>query len=247
MLIDVHTHLDSKSFRKDLTEVIERAKQENVVAIVNNGLNIESNRKTLELSKKYSIIKPSLGLYPLDALKLSEEEIEKEIEFIKKSKHVAISEVGLDYLTSKDKKQEIIFEKFISLAEKLKIPIIVHSRKAEEECLNLLISSKIKKVILHCFNGDKKQIKLAEKNNFMFSIPTIITRSKHFQDLVKNVSLKNILTETDAPLLSPFPKTRNEPAFIKETIKQIAVDKRLNEQEVEKIIFMNYQSTFLLK
>jgi len=247
MLVDTHAHLDSKSFRKDLDEVIERAKKADVSVIINNGLNIESNRKTLELSKKYPIIKPALGLFPWGALKLSEEEIDAEIEFIKKQKPFAIGEVGLDYLKSKDKKQKVIFEKFISLSEKLKIPLIIHSRKAEQDCLDMLSSSKSKKIILHCFNGNKKQIKFAEDKNFMFSVPTIIKRSKHFQDLVKKISLKNILTETDSPLLAPFEKTRNEPAFIKETIKQISVDKKLNEEEVEKIIFMNFQHTFLVK
>ena len=247
MLVDIHAHLDSKSFRKDLDEVIERAKKAKVSIIINHGLNIESNRKTLELSKKYKIIKPALGLFPWDALELSDEDIDKEIEFIKKKKPFAIGEVGLDYLKSKDKKQKVVFEKFIGLSEKLRIPIIVHSRKAEQDCLDMLSSSKSKKIILHCFCGSKKQIKFAEDKNFMFSIPTIIRRSKHFQGLVRKVSLKNILTETDAPLLAPFEKTRNEPAFIKETIKQISVDKKLEGEEVEKIIFMNFQHTFLVK
>ncbi|MBU1246130.1 MAG: TatD family hydrolase [Nanoarchaeota archaeon] len=247
MLVDIHAHLDAKSFKKDLDKVIERAKEAKVSVIINNGSNIESNRKTLEISKKYPIVKPALGLFPWDALELSEEEIYAEIDFIKKEKPFAIGEVGLDYLKSKDKKQKIVFEKFIELSEKLKIPIIIHSRKAEQDCLDMLSSSKSRKIILHCFNGNKKQIKFAEDKNFMFSIPTIIKRSKHFQDLVKKVSLKNILTETDSPFLAPFEKTRNEPAFIKETIKQISVDKKLNEEEVEKMIFMNFQHTFLVK
>ena len=92
-----------------------------------------------------------------------------------------------------------------------------------------------------------KAINLAIENNFLFSIPTIINRSSHFQNLVKIVPLKNILTETDAPLLSPFPKKTNEPIFVLESIKKIAQIKQISQKETEKIIFMNFQNTFLLK
>src|SRR3989338_6212245 len=94
MLIDVHAHLFYKDFEKDLPEVLERCK--NFHAVINNGLDRETNRKVLELSKRYKILKPALGLYPTEADKISEKELEEEIAFIKKAKPVAIGEIGLD-------------------------------------------------------------------------------------------------------------------------------------------------------
>ncbi len=250
MLVDVHAHLDFPQFENNLDSVIERAKKNSVVKIINNGTNIASNRKTLELSKKYDLVEASLGIYPLEALKISKQEFENELNFIKKNKNniIAIGEVGLEFQKDKNhKEQKLIFEKFIELSEKTSLPLIVHSRGAEKEAVEMLISSKVKKVVLHCFNGNKNLIKIAQENNFLFSIPTTITKLYHFQNLVNLVSLKNILTETDAPFLSPFPNKVNEPAFISETIKKIAEIKKITKDEAEKIIFMNFQNTFLIK
>ena len=116
ILVDVHAHLDLKEFDSDLDEVIKRAEVAGVKAIISNGINYKSNRKTLELSKKYSIIKPALGLYPDDAIKLTQEQIQDELNFIEKNKDkiIAIGEVGLDYKYCK-KKQEHDLQKEILL------------------------------------------------------------------------------------------------------------------------------------
>lgn len=245
MLVDVHAHLDLEQFSMDLDEVINRARHFGVVSVINNGLNPVSNRKTLELSRKYDIVKPALGLYPIDALKLSEEELESELEFIKKNKPIAIGEVGLDYLRSEERdKQKEIFQKIINLAEKLGLPLIVHSRKAESDVVDILESSKLKKIIMHCFNGEQSLVKRVEKNGWFFSIPPIILRSLQFQMIVNQVSTNQLLTETDSPYLAPPPKKRNEPIFVSKVIEKISEIKNLNEDEVKKIIFMNYKNIF---
>ena len=115
---------------------------------MNNGLTKNTNRKTLELSKKYPQIKSALGLYPIDALKLTEEEIRKEIKFINENKNkiIAIGEIGIDLKWSNDlKNQKIIFEKFLKLSKKINKPIIVHSRKAEKKVIEILKNNEIKK------------------------------------------------------------------------------------------------------
>ncbi len=260
MLVDVHAHLSHERFSKDLDKVIERAKKVGIKAIITSGVNVPTNREALKLSEKYDFVKASLGLYPIDLLDLSSDEsglsrqvepfiLEDEFKFIKKNKDkiVAVGEVGMDFAWDKKyhDKQKKNFEKIITFAEKLKKPIIIHSRKAEKECLDLLESSKLKKVLLHCFSGNKKLIKKAEELGYCFSIPTIIVRLQHFQTLVEMVSMNQLLTETDAPWLSPYPGKRNEPSFIIETIKKISEIKKLNKEEVEKIIFMNYKRFFL--
>src|SRR3989338_9218421 len=98
ILIDAHAHLDYDRFDKDRIKVIEKAVKNGIKAIINNGLNPESNRKTIELSKKYDVVKNALGMYPLDGLKLSDEEFQAELGFIEenKSKIIAVGEIGLD-------------------------------------------------------------------------------------------------------------------------------------------------------
>ncbi len=260
MLVDVHAHLQFDQFEKNLDEVIKRAKEARVVAILCSGVDHESNVKALELSKKYDIIKASLGIYPLDAVGLGHYDdvprenrilnVDTEIEFITKNKEkiIAIGEIGLDKSPEGDCKfeeQKKVFWRCIELAEKIKKPIVVHTRKAEKECLEILESSKLKRVDLHCFTGNMKLIKKAEDLGYYFSIPAIITRLKHFQELVDRVSMSNLLTETDAPYLSPFKGENSEPAYVKETIKIISKIKKITEEETEKIIFSNYQKIFL--
>lgn len=248
MLVDVHAHLTDNVFKDNIDEIIKRAKKNNLVAIISNGLNYKDNIEVLNLSKKYNIIRASLGLYPLDAIKLNEKDLQITLSHIKKNKNniIAIGEVGMDFKYSKDyKKQKDIFLKIIELSEKIKKPLIIHSRNAEKEVLELLETSKSKKFLLHSFTGNFKLVKKIFDNNYFISVPTNIVRAKHFQDIVKNFNLNQILTETDAPYLSPYKDKMNEPSFIVETIKKIAEIKDLDKKEVENIIFMNYQKFFL--
>jgi len=250
LLIDVHAHLDLKEFDSDLDEVIKRAETAGVKAIISNGINYKSNRKTLELSKKYSIIKPALGLYPDDAIKLTEEQIQDELNFIEKNKDkiIAIGEVGLDYKYCKKKQeqelQKEIFLKIINISKKINKPLIIHSRKAEPDVIDILENSNAKKVILHCFSGKLKLIKKAAELGFYFSVPTNITYSQHFQKLAEIVDINKLLTETDSPYLSPYKNRRNEPSFIIEAIKKIAEIKNTDINETANNIFMNYQKVF---
>lgn len=247
MLVDVHAHLEHPAFLKDIDQVVKRARDAGVVSIINSGTSLEKNKKSLELSKKYDIINPSFGMYPLDAIKLNEEELQKEFDYIKenKDKIIAIGEIGLDYSTNESIiKQKEIFYRILKLAEKIKKPIIIHSRKAENDVLDILTSFKTKKVIMHCFTANMKLVKKASELGFYFSIPAIITRLKHFQTLVEKIPLKQILTESDSPYLSPYKGNRNEPFLVGKTIEAISKIKNLERIETEKIIFMNYQNFF---
>lgn len=245
MLVDIHAHLDFKDFDEDRGEVIKRASGKDVIFIINNGTNPETNRKTLELASEYHIVKPALGIYPTDAVNLSDEELDNEFKFIEKSKPVALGEVGLDLKELPDlKKQKEVFERFVKLSEKLRIPLIVHSRKAEQNAFDLLESSNAKLVDFHCFSGKLSLAKKIEDKGWYLSIPPNIVFSEHFQILVKNVSLNSLLTETDCPFLSNVKGGRNEPANVAFTVKKIAELKNLSDDEAEDALFLNFQKLF---
>ncbi len=247
MIIDVHCHLTDNYFKDKIDEVIKNADKNKVISIISNGLNYEDNEKVLNLSKKYSLVKASLGLYPLDALKLNEKELDNVFDQIKKNKDkiISIGEVGMDFKFDKDvKKQKEIFLKIIELGEKLKKPLIIHSRSAEKEVIELLETSKNKNFLMHCFTGNFKLVKKIFDNGYYLSIPCIINRSKHFQEVVEKFNINQILTETDSPYLSPYKDKLNEPSFINETIKKISEIKKIKIEETEKIIFSNYKKLF---
>ena len=247
MLVDVHAHLFSDAFAEDLDQVLARAKRAGVVAIVNNSLDEATAHQTLDLAKRFPILKAALGLYPLEALKLSTEDVDRFLAFILRQKRsiVAIGEVGMDLNTvQREEEQRRIFERFIELARKMKKPLIVHSRRAEVQTLEALEQLHATNVIMHCFSGSLNLARRIEHNGWYLSIPPNVAVSTHFQRIVEEVAIDRILTETDAPYLAPERGQRNEPAFIARTIKKIAEIKRLDGEEVKKIIFKNYQTLF---
>ncbi len=261
-LVDVHCHLTHEKFAKDLDKVIANAKKKDVKVIICSGINPADNKKVLEIAKKYDIVKASLGIYPIDALGLAPDEtglprhkgkidLEEEFKFFKKNKKnfVAIGEVGLDYYWIKEEKVHAKmrenFEKIVKFCEKEKVPIVVHTRKAEKDCLDILEKSKLKKVVLHSFQGNKKLIKRASELGYSFSIPCIIDKLMHFQMLVEMVDINQLLTETDAPWLGPVPGERNVPSNVKLTVERIAKIKGITTEECANNIFMNYQKMFL--
>ncbi len=243
--IDVHCHIDCM---KNIEKIIKNAEKNKVNTIINNGINIKTNRKTLELSKKYPEIKPALGIYPIEALKLSEKEIKNEIKFIEKNKNkiIAIGEVGIDLKWNKEfEKQKIIFEKFIDLSKKINKPLIVHARSAEKEVIKILKEKNCKKIVMHCFNGNLRLVEEIIKQNWFLSIPANITFSEHFQKVVEKTPIENLLCETDSPYLHPIKgKRNNEPMNVIESYKKIAEIKKLSLKQIQEKIKNNFKKLF---
>src|SRR3989338_2409349 len=264
-LIDVHCHLTNDYLKEKLDEVMKRAEKAGLKAIIVSGVNPEANREVLALAKRYpKLIKASLGIYPIDALGIQPEgagmahhkgpiDLEKEFKFIEQNldKVTCIGEVGMDFHWADKEKtyaqQAENFRKIIRFAIKIKKPLVIHSRKAEEECLQILeeeIKNKEIPVIQHCFSGRKSLMSKGAELGHYFSIPPCIIKSSNFQTLVKKVPMTQLLTETDSPWLSPNKDQMNEPAFVIESIKQIAEVKGISEKEVAEQIWKNYQKIF---
>ena len=272
MLIDIHCHLDHYYFDKDRDKVVENARKNNLKVILTAGINPETNRKSLLLAEKYNIVKPCLGIYPVQTLQKEIEsgdyplnenkfDIDREISLIQKNngRISAIGEVGLDYSMGEGPKaQKELFQKMISLAEKMDKPIIVHSRKAEPDAVEILQSSKLKKVIMHCFCGKKRLVNKIIDNGWFLTVPTSIMKSRQFQENALLCPITQLFCETDAPYLSPYKEAaslkkrnapglmenRNEPAFIIESYRKIAEIKGMDLNEVINNIWMNWQRAF---
>ena len=244
--IDVHSHLEAC---EDIPWVIENCREKKV-EIVTCGTDIETNRKTLELKKKYPEIEICLGIYPLDCVDMTDEEIDKEIKFIKenKDKIFGIGEVGLDKHALWDDesfgKQKKTLRKFVELAKNLNKPIFIHSREAEKESIELLEEFEYDKIVMHCFSGGMKLVKKIIENNWMLSIPASVKYNEHFQKIIETVPIKSLLCETDAPFLHPdkVQGMKNNSSNVLESYKKIAEIKGLSLKEVEGQIYNNFES-----
>ncbi|MCW8965395.1 MAG: TatD family hydrolase [Candidatus Pacearchaeota archaeon] len=240
MIIDVHAHLDFL----DESKIVEIEKDRDVNLVVSNSVNLESNRKNLELSKKYSKVKFGCGMYPDEKVLESEfDDFEKFVEENKKE-IFAVGEIGMDFKEGKDRElQERFFRRQLEIAKELEVPAIIHTRKAEEEIVEVLRDYDCFR-ILHCFSGKLKLVKEAVEIGCYFSIPTNIVRSEHFQKMVEMIPKEKILTETDSPYLSPCKDKKNEPKFIKESIKVISKIWKKSIKETEKQIEENFNRIF---
>ncbi|MEK6899005.1 MAG: TatD family hydrolase [Nanoarchaeota archaeon] len=240
MFIDVHCHLDMLENQEQALNNMRKSK----VICITQGTNTLSNKKALKLSEENKEVKSALGIYPIEALKMSDKEINLELEFIKKNKEkiVAIGEVGLDFKEDLEQhsKQEELFKKFIKLSKELDIPIIIHSRKAELKCIEILEELKATKVIMHCFSGKIHLAKRITDNNWFLTIPTSVKNSEHFQNIIKQTPLEKLFCETDSPYLHPDKQWPNEPSNVIESYKKIAEIKKLDLKEVEKQLEENY-------
>ena len=253
MLIDVHCHVDFYP-EEEIKKIVETCKK-NKVIFVNQGTRKDSLEKVVELGDDYpEIAKIALGIYPLDSLELSDKELEERIDFIRKNagKIVAIGEVGMDFHegeTSNErskKKQKENFIKFIKLAKELGKPIIVHSRKAEKECIDVLEAEGAKRVVMHCFNGNFKLVQRIIDNGWSLTIPTSVTRSEHFQKIISITPIEQLLCETDSPYLHPDKtKKDNTPSNVIFSYKAIAQIKKMTERDVERQIKDNFGKLFI--
>lgn len=233
----MHCHLEMiKDY--EVKDIVERAKKLGV-DIVASGVNVESNKKVLGFANEFGV-KISLGMYPTDTLKLSDAEVNAELEMIRKNaeKIVFIGEVGLDFKEDLKQwdKQEENFRKVIKLAKKIDKPLLVHSRKAEERCVEILEEEGAEKVIMHCFSGKLKLVPRVLENGWYFSIPTSVKNSEHFQKIIELAELDKLLCETDSPYLHPDKEFPNLPENVIVSYEKIAEIKGLRVEDVEGMV-----------
>lgn len=260
--VDVHCHLTHEKFSHDYKEVLKRAQAGGLEAMVVNGLEPVSNRKIIEMAKEDEMIKPALGIYPIDAVcdHLPEDfpfpvkvfDVESEIEFIRQKSQaqeiIAVGECGLDghWLGAETyPKQEQVFSKLLEIAKENDIPAIIHSRKLEKRTLEMVESHGNKKIVFHCYGGKTKlALKAAHDFAWCFSIPAIAHKNQAFLKLLKELPPETILTETDSPYLSPEKNTRNEPSNVIQTIALLAEVRGWSLSEAKDLVCSNYKRLF---
>jgi TatD DNase family protein len=242
-IIDSHAHLCDSIFDGDREAVLSRAQDVGVHAIIAVGENHKDALRNLDLAQEYSVLKPTLGLYP-EHLDLNE--CQQVCSLIEQCQNqiVGIGEVGLDYWIAKTNEdraiQHQVFRQFIQLSIKLDLPLNVHSRSAGRHAIAILVEEGAQKVQMHAFDGKASSALPAVEAGYYFSIPPSIVRSKQKQKLVRQLPLECLLIETDSPVLGATPNERNEPANVIIAIDKIAKIKGVHR---EKVIEATYDNT----
>ncbi|QYF83085.1 TatD family hydrolase [Brevibacterium sp. PAMC21349] len=252
MLFDTHVHVNVEQFNEDLEDVIERAKEAGVDNMVVVGFDRPTIIRAMELIETYDFMYAAVGWHPVDAIDMTEDDLQWIEELSNHPKVVAIGEMGLDYHWDKSPKdvQMEVFRKQIRLAKKVGLPIIIHNREATADIVNILKEEEASRVggIMHCFSGSAETALDCINMNFYISLggPVTFKNAKKPKEVAAAVPLDRLLIETDCPYLAPHPYRgkRNEPSYVKLVAEQIAEIKQLTIEEVSQATTENAKKLF---
>tara|TARA_E500000178_G_C17038933_1_gene765389 strand:+ start:13888 stop:14676 length:789 start_codon:yes stop_codon:yes gene_type:complete len=246
---DSHCHLCYEGLVEDIPKVIERMTEADVDLALNVCTTIEESAFVLEVAKNYELVFASVGVHP-DSTNIFEPSVEDLVEKSNHKKIVAIGETGLDYFRIKDNLdwQRDRFRVHIRAAIACNKPLIIHTRDAPEDTIRILREEKAEKVggVLHCFTESLEMAKMAIDLNFLISLSGIVTfkNAHQVQKVAKEISLENLMIETDSPFLAPVPfrgKT-NEPSYVVQVARKISEIKGESVETVAKITRKNFIS-----
>jgi TatD DNase family protein len=256
MFVDSHAHIDGPEFDADRDEVIERARAAGVSAILNIGTgdpHSSAFERAVELGRKHAGIYPAIGTHPHDARLYDQKAEEKIKTLIKSERVIAWGEIGLDfhYDNSPRDVQVEVFRRQLRAARECELPVVIHTREAESETIEILKSEYTgaeRCGVFHCFSGSMNLAQKAIELGFMISFSGIVTFKKadELREVAKQVPLDRLLIETDCPYLSPIPYRgkRNEPAYVVEVARCLAGIHRLAIEEMARITTDNFHSFF---
>lgn len=251
--IDTHAHYNDEVYKESLDLVFDEVKKANVDKIINVGYSIEASKESINLAKRYNDVYCTIGIHPHD-VKDDVDELEKLYNENKDAKIVAIGEIGLDYAYVKDNKEEQIesFRKQIKLAEKLGVPIVIHSRDASLDTYNVIKENvpESVKLLFHCFAPTDDLVRLVLERKYFVAFGGNITypRNASFKKYIEMIPVEQMVIETDSPYLSPIPLRGkiNNSSNLTYVCKKLSEYKNMDEEELAKILYNNSINFFNL-
>ncbi len=240
MIFDTHAHYDDEAFDTDRDELLKDMWKNGVEFVVNVGASIESSKKTLKLAETYSFIYAAIGVHPSETGEMTEEDIVWLERKAADSKVTAIGEIGLDYYWKEPDKdiQKKWFERQLWLAGRVKLPVIIHSRDAAKDTLEILKSWKKDKTagVIHCYSYTKESAREFLDMDYYFGIGGVVTfkNARKLTEAVSYIPMNRILLETDCPYLAPEPYRgkRNQSSYIDYVAQKISEIKQISKEEV---------------
>lgn len=246
MIFDTHAHYDDEAFDLDREEILHNLKNEGIGNVVNIGANLESSQSSIALAKKFDTVYAAVGVHPDQTKELNEENFQALCEMAKEEKVVAIGEIGLDYYwDATDREiQKFWFRKQLHLAIKEKLPVIIHSRDAAADTLDMMKEavSFAKEQnhtltgIIHCFSYGTEIADYYLKQGFYLGIGGVVTfkNGRKLKEVVQKAPLTSLVLETDCPYLAPVPYRgkRNYSGYLQHVVEEIALLKNVSTEEV---------------
>ena len=247
---DTHAHYNDEKFEEDRDIIINQIKENNIKYVTVVGYNIESSIKAIEIANKYDNIYATVGISPNDLE--SEIDLEKIESLAQDKKVVAIGEIGLDYYWNKENKdlQKNIFVKQIEIANKMELPISIHTREAVYDTLDILKNRiKVKNTgIFHCCPLNRELVKQALELGFYISLagPVTFKNSKNANKCIEAVPIDKLLIETDSPYMTPEPYRgkRNNSIYVKLVAQKIAEVRNMELTDIAKITLENGKKVY---
>ncbi len=247
MIFETHAHYDDKAFDEDRDELLDSLPQNGIKYVVNVAANMEGSRKNLEIINKYNYIYATVGVHPSDTLELNDK-IYKELETLATNdKIVAIGEIGLDYYWDEPDRsiQKEWFIKQIELAKKINKPLVVHSRDAAKDTLDIIKETKAYEVggVIHCFSYGPELAREYVNMGYYIGVGGVVTfkNGRKLKEVVESTPLERIVLETDCPYLAPVPfrGKRNDSTKLIYVVDEIAQIKGVSKEEVMNITMDN--------
>ena len=243
MIFDTHAHYDDDAFDEDRDTLLSEMKEAGVEYIVNVGASMASSERSVALAKKYPFVYAAVGVHPDEVGELDEEKFSQLREWSKLEKVKAIGEIGLDYYGDKEKHdlQKHWFMRQMELANEVKLPMIVHSREAAKDTLDMVIAAKPLELsgIIHCYSYSVEQAREYLNMGYYLGIGGVLTfkNAKKLKEVAEYAPLSQIVLETDCPYLAPTPYRgkRNNSSMIAYVAEELAAIKQVPVEEVLRI------------
>ncbi len=251
MFIDTHCHLSIEDY-DDLEQIIKDNRAAGISKIIISGCTKDSIIESLNLANRYEDVFVTIGYHPSEADITKIEEIMLLEEQIKNPKVVGVGEIGLDYHYGKEniKEQQLLFRRQLALADRHRLPVVIHSRDAVEDTINILREFPNVKGDIHCFSGSLEVARIYISMGYYLGIGGVVTfKNSKLGNVIKEIGLEHVLLETDSPYLTPEPNRgkKNSSKYIPDIALKLAEILDISIEDVSKITLENTMSLFDLK
>lgn len=252
MIFETHAHYDDEQYDEDREVLLATLPENGIEYVVNIGASIKTSQNTVELTKKYSHVYGAIGVHPNEVAELNEDAFEILKKMTLEPKIVAVGEIGLDYYWKEPepKIQKEWFDRQITLAKEVKLPMVIHSRDAAKDTVDMMVAAKAKDIggVIHCYSYSLETAKIFLNMGFYLGIGGVVTfnNARKLKEVVEYAPLDQLLLETDCPYLAPVPfrGKRNSSLYIPYIVEEIARIKNIDCDEILEITKENAKKMY---